>query len=424
VTPRKIIVSLSLVSVLLVLLSTTPLAQTVHPKGVTIWNPFTARNGLTLFNAPDGTARLVDMTGNLVMTWAAAALGTSDDALLVEVPIFASPGHILAIHSALTQYGPARGSALAELDLSGYPVWDYNPGPTLGPFQFAGFHHDMVRLDNGNTLALASVLVDGTPISPKTLLDDCVIEITPTGQIPWVFFTFLHFDDFGFTDAGKAQISTAGGDWAHANAIAVVPPNDLGDSRFAAGNVIISYRNLNTFIVVDKSTGQIVWKSGPNDNLTIGQHNVHMIQQGLQGAGHILAFDNGGSGGYPPTFRSFSRVVEIDPLTRALPWTYTAANSGFQSFALFSPIISSAQRLQAGNTLITEGTKGRIFEVTSTGALVWEFMSPFTEMRNDSGYAVSDTWIYRAYRLPVSGAQQASGTASGAWLSTVVTLRP
>jgi hypothetical protein len=284
--------------------------------------------------------------------------------------------------------------------LSGYPVWNYDPGPTLGPFQFAGFHHDMVRLDNGNTLALASVLVDAAPISSKTLLDDCVIEITPTGQIAWVWFTFVHFDDFGFSGEAKSQIAFAGGDWAHANALAVVPPNDLGDPRFTPGNVMISFRNLNTFIVIEKGSGQIVWKSGPSDNITIGQHNVHMIPQGLPGAGHLMAFDNGGSGGYPAVFRSFSRVVEIDPLTRALPWTYTASKTGFQNFSMFSPIISSAQRLLEGNTLIVEGTKGRLFEVTSSGAIVWEFMSPFSEIRTDTGTPLMDNWVYRAYRLP------------------------
>src|SRR5262245_19931405 len=366
-TPRKFL-ALALPLFVLVILSSAPLAQTVHPKGTTIWNPFAARNGFTFFNAPDGTARLVDMAGNLVNTWTAIGFGVPDDVLVVEVPIFGSPGHILAIHSPLEQYGPARGAALAQLDFGGNPVWNYAPGETLGPFQFAGFHHDMVRLDNGNTLALCAVLVDAAPISSKTLLDDCIVEITPTGQIDWVWFTFVHFDEFGFSDAAKAQISTAGVDWAHANAIAVIPPNDLGDPRFTPGNVMISYRNLNTFVVIEKGSGQIVWKSGPANNITIGQHNVHMIPQGLQGAGHLLAFDNGGSGGYPAVFRSFSRVVEIDALTKALPWTYTASKSGYQNFSLFSPIISSAQRLAEGNTLIVEGTKGRLFEVTAAGA--------------------------------------------------------
>ena len=400
-TPRKRL-ALSVPLFVLVVLSTRPLAQTVHPKGMTIWNPFVARNGLTFIAAPDGTARLVDMPGSVVNSWTASASGVPNDALITKVPIFTSAGHILAFRNpiAVEGYGRARGSIIAELDYNGRKVWEYAQGPTLGPFRFGGFHHDLLRLENGNTMALASVLVPGSAISPKQLIDDCVIEVDPSGQIVWAWFTFEHVAELGLSDAGRVQIWTLGGDWAHANAVAVVPPNDLNDPRFAPGNVIISYRNLNTFIVIDKASRQIAWKAGPNDNVTIGQHNVHMIPLGLEGAGHFLAFDNGGSGGFSAVFREYSRVVEVDPATKTLPWTYSASKSGYQNWSLFSPFISGAQRLLEGNTLITEGTKGRIFEVTATGSIVWEYMSPFTEIRMDVGGFVTDNNVFRAYRLP------------------------
>lgn len=400
-TPKKLL-ALSLPMFVLVVLSTTPFAQTVHPKGVTIWNPFVARNGLTFVQAPDGTARLVDMMGNLVNTWAAPA-GTPNDTLLFKVPIFTSAGHILAFRGPIgvPGYVRARGSIITELDYGGRVVWEYNPGTTIDQFPFGGFHHDLLRLENGNTMALASVLVDGSAVSTKQLIDDCIIEVNPSGEIVWAWYTFQHADQFDFTEEGRVQIWNTGGDWAHANAVAVVPPNDLNDDRFRPGNVIVSYRNLNTFIVIDKSTHQIVWKSGPGNNLTIGQHNAQMIPKDLEGAGHILAFDNGGSGGYPPVFREYSQVVEVDPLApRPAAWIYNASKSGFQNWSFFSPFISGAQRLGGGNTLITEGTKGRIFEVTSTGSIVWEYMSPFAEVRPEAGTFVIDNNVFRAYRLP------------------------
>ena len=43
----------------------------------------------------------------------------------------------------------------------------------------------------------------------------------------------------------------------------------------------------------------------------------------------------------------------------------------------YSPFISSAQRLPNGNTLVTEGSDGRIFEVTRDHELVWEYISPY-----------------------------------------------
>ena len=127
---------------------------------------------------------------------------------------------------------------------------------------------------------------------------------------------------------------------------------------------------------------------------------VQMIPQGLQGAGRLLAFDNGGSAGYPAKFRDFSRVVEIDPLANALQWTYSATRSGFVNWSFFSSIVSSAQRLGEGNTLISEGTKGRIFEITSNGDIVWEYMSPFTDVTTNTGRPVVSYLVYRAYRLP------------------------
>jgi len=60
-----------------------------------------------------------------------------------------------------------------------------------------------------------------------------------------------------------------------------------------------------------------------------------------------------------------------------------------------SPFISSAQRLPNGNTLITEGSDGRIFEVTPQHALVWEYISPYWRQG-----ALSLNLVYRAYRAP------------------------
>ena len=54
-----------------------------------------------------------------------------------------------------------------------------------------------------------------------------------------------------------------------------------------------------------------------------------------------------------------------------------------------------------GNTLITEGADGRLFEITTTGEIVWEYVSPyFTDGPTASNRA------YRAYRLPYSWVPQ------------------
>jgi hypothetical protein len=57
-----------------------------------------------------------------------------------------------------------------------------------------------------------------------------------------------------------------------------------------------------------------------------------------------------------------------------LVWNYFAPSP--RSF--FAPIVSGAQRLANGNTLITEGTTGRLFEVTSARRIVWQYVNPVT----------------------------------------------
>jgi hypothetical protein len=112
-------------------------------------------------------------------------------------------------------------------------------------------------------------------------------------------------------------------------------------------------------------------------------------------------FDNGGASGYGfinpiaadgrrAFARATSRVLEIDPVTLELVWSYS--NPRF-----FSTNISSSQRLPNGNTLITAGAGGRIFEVTREGAIVWEYM-----YRLFSGVNSSNA-VYRAYRIHTAG---------------------
>jgi hypothetical protein len=125
-----------------------------------------------------------------------------------------------------------------------------------------------------------------------------------------------------------------------------------------------------------------------------------MIPKGLPGAGDLLLFDNGGASGYgaPSPIapdgqgiyaRDSSRVLEIDPVTLEVVWSYKA-------FHFYSMNISGAQRLPNGNTLITEGASGRIFEVTPGNKIVWEFMNPPSEGRGGLNS------VYRAYRIPYS----------------------
>ena len=60
--------------------------------------------------------------------------------------------------------------------------------------------------------------------------------------------------------------------------------------------------------------------------------------------------------------------------------------------------MSPAQRLPNGNTLITEGSDGRIIEVTPDHEIVWEYINPY--FRSVFNGKFSTNMVYRAYRVP------------------------
>jgi hypothetical protein len=131
--------------------------------------------------------------------------------------------------------------------------------------------------------------------------------------------------------------------------------------RFAPGNIVFSYRSLDVIGVIDRESGLIVWAWGPGE--LDGQHKPHVLPNG-----NLLIYDNG-------TLRGYSRAIELDPLTGDIEWSYTAQPPE----AFLSKYISGAQRLPNGNTLICEGAKCHLFEVTPEGDVVWDYASPFQE---------------------------------------------
>ncbi|KKL83553.1 hypothetical protein LCGC14_1973600, partial [marine sediment metagenome] len=63
----------------------------------------------------------------------------------------------------------------------------------------------------------------------------------------------------------------------------------------------------------------------------------------------------------------------LSPLIERIEWEYTADPP--ESFSC--KFICGAQRLPNGNTLICEGGKSRLFEVTPDGRIVWDFVNPY-----------------------------------------------
>jgi hypothetical protein len=346
---------------------------------VTVYNESKAYNGYTLFSPFDeNSVMLIDMQGNRRHFWSSS--NPRDES---PKPIL--KGNILDYISMSTS---SIASGIAEIDWNGNVLFSFFSE------EHSFLHHDQEKTRKGNYMILGSKFHTIPSISPSTLQDDFIIEVDLHGNIIWEWMTSDHFDEFGFSEEAKRIIWEGTPydenhvDVFHTNSIQVIPENrfyNQGDNRFRPGNILVSQRNTNIVFVIDKNSGKIVWKVGPEDNVSIGQHHASMIRKGYPGAGNILLFDNGGEGGYPQRYRSTSRIIEINR-DKEIEWLYTARNFS-------NSYMGSAQRLPNGNTMICEAVKGRIFEVTMTGEIVWEYLHTDPNQEHDSKS------IYRAYRV-------------------------
>lgn len=395
-------------------------APSVYPAGVTRYDPAKAFNQYVIFSGADKQTHLIDMNGNEVKTWPHAGFPS---AVIDPKLVGGERGHVLL---QLNDKDPGKlGSAgnglgnqsVGELDWSGKVVWQWGDKAPGGAAQQ---HHDQRRLGNGNTVVLANKVhkVDGFKV--PEVIDDAIYEVSPKGEVKWQWLASEHLDEFGFTaDQLKLVRDSHDPDYLHINNLSLVGPNkwfDAGDKRFNPDNLLFDSRNANFIAIIDKQSGKVVWRLGPNLPLInpktaqqlprpvdqfVGQHDAHIIPAGLPGAGNLLVFDNQGSAGYPSVtlgLISGSRVLEIDPVKNEIVWQYSAADSKQPGWAFYSSFISSARRLPNGNTLIDEGMNGRFFQVTAKGENVWEYVSPY--LGKAPGSDAISNWVYRA--LPVS----------------------
>ncbi len=84
----------------------------------------------------------------------------------------------------------------------------------------------------------------------------------------------------------------------------------------------------------------------------------------------------------------------MDPSNNEVAWEY----SGDPLISFYSYHISGAERLPNGNTLITEGAPGRIFEVTHNKEIVWEYINPFRSNGGGGGGGNAANSVFRAHR--------------------------
>lgn len=391
----------------------------VFPTGVTIYKPEKAWNHYTVYSSPDKNSYLIDMNGNVVNSWPYKGFPTE----VIDPAVNKGKlGHVFVqLEERKDTNNKSFGNgvnnhAVGELDWKGNIVWKWEGEKTAG---HAHQHHEIERLKNGNTLVLANRIHKIKGFKLDSTIDDVIYEVTPKGKIVWEWLASDHLNDLGFTPEQVELVKNSNlADYLHFNNARTLGPNkwfDAGDQRFNPDNIIVDSRQANFIAIIDKKTRKVVWTLGPNypsaelknpfvagdqkprpvDQLS-GLHDAKIIPKGLPGEGNILVFDNQGGSGYPAVSFQIStgssRVVEIDPSTKEIVWEYRPGSSFFSAFT------SLARRLPNGNTVITEGQTGRVFQVTKAGEIVWEYVSPHFSETKTNGLGGNN--LYRATPVP------------------------
>jgi sugar lactone lactonase YvrE/formylglycine-generating enzyme required for sulfatase activity len=356
--------------------------------------------------------------------------------------------------------GGGEGGRIEEYDWNGNMVWafDYYSSTYIA-------HHDFKVLPNGNVIVLVAEkktyaeviaagfnpsLLDPTIVSQGYMLPDCLIEVQPTrpygGTIVWEWHIWDHMiQDYSATKenygvvADHPELINVNGTgikipqfWNHVNGI---------DYNAQLDQVMLSVRGNNELFVIDHNTstaqaathaggrynkgGDILYRWGDPEQYDRGtsgnrqlyqQHHTHWIPTNCPGAGNILIYNNGIGRGYstvneivPPVDAagnySISAGAAFGPSSPT--WTYVAN----PPTNFYSSEISGAQRQPNGNTLICEGIKGKLFEVTPAGQIVWQYICPVTTAVLAQGTvpptdeARTDQFmnaVFRVYRYPTN----------------------
>ena len=323
--------------------------------------------GYTLFCPVRGHhADLIDPAGRIVHQWRHPEG--------IQHVKWLPNGHVLAHTGApdaaegVENIGGSAG-ALLELDHDSNVVWEYRD---------VYMHHDYQRLATGNTIVIrwakvptdVSARVQGGHVAagdPDWMWGDVVREIDVAGAIVREWRSWEHLSTAHHI---KCPLESRK-EWTHLNSIEVTPDGDW----------LVSFRLTSTIAIVDGATGDVRWRWGPD--VLSHQHNATWLDNG-----HILVFDNGCHRREAP---SFSQIVELDRQTREIVWKYI----GGQLLGFYSFMVSGCERLPNGNTFITEGATGRLFEITPEGETVWEYVSPWVV---PSRFGPTSA-VFRAYRI-------------------------
>ncbi|WP_132058689.1 arylsulfotransferase family protein [Halorussus amylolyticus] len=208
--------------------------------------------------------------------------------------------------------------------------------------------HDADLINDGEEILVANMRNYNTSTDDSE--DRIFIYDREEEEITWEW----HFDEHtNWTEdqGGTYAAEPPSNDWTHVNDV----------DKIADGQYLVSPRNMDQVLVVNRSTKEIDMRLGEDDNYDImhEQHNpdFHMSENGTP---TITVADS-----------ENDRIVEY--AKRGDEWKQTWELGSNQDFNW----PRDADRLPNGNTLVTDSNNQRVIEVTPEGEVVWEFYAPW-----------------------------------------------
>ncbi len=166
------------------------------------------------------------------------------------------------------------GNTIRELSISALHQKLQSIGADFAP---AGYHHDLLPLDNGHLIVLVNCFQNFTdlPGYPGTIevQGDAIVDLDNNWNPVWTWNTFDHLD---VNRHLQPVLSGNTLDWTHSNAL-VYSPND--------GNILLSMRHQSWIIKIDYNngagTGNVIWHLGYQGDFALTQGGVPTDDQTL-----------------------------------------------------------------------------------------------------------------------------------------------
>ncbi|MGH2408952.1 MAG: aryl-sulfate sulfotransferase, partial [Chloroflexota bacterium] len=209
-----------------------------------------------------------DLSGHLVWYYDTLRSGLTN-----IWPVHSLPGGT-ALILGKDKYDPKGDNVLREIDLAGDTVRETNIDVVDAQLSRRGqepiymFHHDAIRLPNGDTAVLGATQ---KKFNGQDVMSDMAVVLDSNLQVVWTWDMFNHFTPPATFPASSGTRSVLGAlpdpkshDWTHGNAL---------DYSAQDGDLLISFRNISTVLKVNyqhgHGDGNVVWRLGKGGDFTI-----------------------------------------------------------------------------------------------------------------------------------------------------------